>query len=104
MAAMAGLQQGNFHALAEKFDFSQYHTLCDVGGGATGLLCSIVAARYPHLRCTSFDLPAVTPIATKIIAAAGLAGRVETVSGDFFTRSAFARWKSCRWSAPPALA
>ena len=28
---------GNFQALAEKFDFSKYQTLCDVGG-ATGQL------------------------------------------------------------------
>ena len=37
MNAMAGISAGNFHALAEKFDFSRYETLCDVGG-ATGQL------------------------------------------------------------------
>ena len=37
MGAMTGLSRGNFMALAEKFDFSKYRTLCDVGG-ATGLL------------------------------------------------------------------
>lgn len=83
MGAMAGVQLGNFHALAEKFDFSRYDTLCDVGG-ATGQLSTILAARYPHLRCTSYDLPAVEPIANKTIAAAGLADRVTTASGDFF--------------------
>jgi hypothetical protein len=83
MQAMAGIQLGNFHALAEKFDFSRYDTLCDVGG-ATGQLSTILAARYPHLRCTSYDLPAVEPIASKTIAAAGLADRVTTASGDFF--------------------
>src|SRR5204863_5339519 len=31
-----------------------------------------------------FDLPPVAPIAKKHIAAAGLSGRVETASGDFF--------------------
>lgn len=86
MMAMAGAQLGNFHALAEKFDFSTYHTLCDVGG-ATGRLCTILAARHPHLRCTSFDLPVIAPIATKTVAAAGLSDRVEIASGDFFTDS-----------------
>ncbi len=86
MAAMAGIQLGNVHALAEKFDFSRYDTLCDVGG-ATGQLCTVLAARRPHLHCVSFDLPAIAPIATKTIAAAGLAHRVETASGDFFTDS-----------------
>lgn len=86
MLAMAGAQLSNFHALAEKFDFTRYRTLCDVGG-ATGQLCTIIAGRYPNLRCTSFDLPVVTPIAKKAIVAAGLADRVDTASGDFFTDS-----------------
>ena len=37
MDAMAGISRGNFQALAEKFDFSKYKTVCDVGG-ATGQL------------------------------------------------------------------
>ena len=83
MAAMQGISLGNFHALADRFDFSKYETVCDVGG-ASGLLCTILARRHPHLRCTSFDLPPVTPIAEKTIAAAGLADRVKAASGDFF--------------------
>jgi SAM-dependent methyltransferase len=83
MSAMQGVSLGNFHTLAEKFDFSKYETLCDVGG-ATGQLCTIVASHHPHLRCTSFDLPAVAPIAEKAIAAAGLDDRVQVASGDFF--------------------
>ena len=84
MNAMAGISRGNFHALAEQFDFSTYETVCDVGG-ATGQLSLIVAGRHPHLRCTSFDLPVVEPIAKKTIEAAGLADRVATASGDFLT-------------------
>ncbi len=84
MNAMAGISAGNFHALAENFDFSNYQTLCDVGG-ATGRLSLIVASRHPHLQCTSFDLPIVEPIAKKTIGAAGLANRVATASGDFLT-------------------
>ncbi len=83
MAAMQGVSLGNFHALAEKFDFSKYKTLCDVGG-ATGQLCTILAARHPQLRCTSYDLAVVAPIAEKTIGAAGLDDRVASVSGDFF--------------------
>lgn len=84
MQAMAGISTGNFHALAEKFDFSKYETVCDVGG-ATGRLSAALAARHPHLRCTSFDLPVVAPIAEKAIAAAGLDERVAVASGDFLT-------------------
>jgi predicted O-methyltransferase YrrM len=83
MAAMQGASLGSFHALAEKFDFSKYKTVCDIGG-ATGQLSAILATRHPHLRCTSYDLPVVAPIAEKAIAAAGLTDRVAVASGDFF--------------------
>jgi hypothetical protein len=83
MGAMTGLSRMNFEQFADKFDFSPFKTLCDVGG-ATGLLSMEVARRYPHMRCTSFDLPVVEPIAKKHIAAAGLSDRVKTAAGDFF--------------------
>jgi len=83
MGAMSGLSRTNFEVFADKFDFSSYKTLCDVGG-ATGLLCMEVAKKHPHLTCTSFDLPPVEPIAKRQIAAAGLQARVGTASGDFF--------------------
>jgi len=83
MGAMTGLSRINFEAFAEKFDCSKFKTLCDVGG-ATGLLCIEVAKRHPHIKCISFDLPQVQPVAQKCIAAAGLAGRISTATGDFF--------------------
>ncbi len=83
MGAMTGLSLGNFRALAEKFDFGRYRTLCDVGG-ASGLLSICVAERHPNIRCTSFDLPPVRRIAEERIAAAGLTARVVTADGDFF--------------------
>jgi len=83
MGAMTGLSRINFEALAEKFDFSRYGTLCDVGG-ATGLLCIEVARRHPNIRCTSFDLPPVEPIAQRAIATAGFSDRIGTAAGDFF--------------------
>jgi hypothetical protein len=81
--AMAGISLGPFSALAETFDFSDYKTLCDVGG-ATGQLSIIVANRHPHMRCTSFDLPVVEPIAQRTIESAGLSERVTAAGGDFF--------------------
>jgi hypothetical protein len=83
MGAMTGLSRINFEAFAARFDFSNFKTLCDVGG-ATGLLCIEAAKKHPHLHCTSFDLPPVEPIARKHIAAAGLSDRIRTASGDFF--------------------
>ena len=83
MDAMTGVSMGNFMALSEKVDFSRYETVCDVGG-ATGQLSMILARRHPHLRCISFDLPVVAPIAERRIAEAGLSDRIEVASGDFF--------------------
>ena len=81
--AMAGISRFNYQALAEKFDFSSYETLCDAGG-ASGLLCIEVAKKNPHLKCTTFDLPPVAPIAEKSIDKAGLNDRVKVASGSFF--------------------
>ena len=83
MNAMQGISLPNFEAFAEKFDFSNYKTLCDIGG-ANGLLSLTIAKRHPHLQCTSWDLPPVEPIAKKNIEAQGMSGRVKTTSGDFF--------------------
>jgi SAM-dependent methyltransferase len=84
LRAMTGLQAGNFSLLAERFDFSRYSSVTDAGG-ALALLSRVVAARHPHLRFQSFDLPPVRPHAQKAIDAAGLSDRIRVVSGDFFT-------------------
>ena len=80
---MNGSSIRNFETLARRFPFADYRTLTDVGG-ADALLSRSVASAHPHLRCTSFDLPVVTEIAVRKIAAAGLSERIEAVAGDFF--------------------
>lgn len=80
--AMTGFQAANFAALAQKFDFSRYKTVSDVGG-ALALLSRIVAAHHPHLSFTSFDLPPVAPLALKHIKAAGMETRIKPIAGDF---------------------
>jgi hypothetical protein len=81
--AMSGIQMGNFMTFAQKFDFSKYKTLADVGGSA-GLLSLMVAKHQPHMSCTTFDLPPVEPIAKETIQQFQLTDRVKTQSGDFF--------------------
>lgn len=83
MHAMSGISAGSCVALAEQIDFSRYHTVCDVGG-ATAQMSRILASRYPSLCCTTFDLPAVAPIAEKAIASAGLTDRITVAAGDMF--------------------
>jgi len=83
MNAMNGSSIRNFETFARVFPFERYQTMTDIGG-ADALLSRLVAAAQPHMRCTSFDLPVVTEIATRKIAAAGLADRIKAVAGDFF--------------------
>jgi hypothetical protein len=81
--AMSGIQMGNFMTFAQKFDFSKYKTLADVGGSG-GLLSLMVAKHQPHMTCTTFDLLPVEPIANETVQKFGLGDRVKTQSGDFF--------------------
>jgi hypothetical protein len=84
--AMAGIQMGNFAMFSKTFDFSGYTTHCDVGGSGAHLSTQI-AMNNPHMHCTTFDLPMVTPIAREVIGAFGMAERVTIVEGDFFKES-----------------
>lgn len=81
--AMTGFQAANFALLAQKFDFSKYKTVSDVGG-ALALLSRVVAAQHQHLTFTSFDLPPVAPLALKHIKTAGMESRIKPIAGDFF--------------------
>lgn len=82
MAAMTRVQKGNFAALANKFDFSKHHSMCDIGG-CSGLLAMTVAKQHPNVECATVDLPAVSTIASRLVSEAGFAERVKVVAGDF---------------------
>lgn len=86
MHAMRGASAINFSALCDKFDFTAYRSLCDVGG-ATGLLACLVTKQHPHMQCSSFDLPVVEPIAQKWLAKEKLTEKIKLVSGDFFKQA-----------------
>ncbi len=81
--AMQGVQMGAFIALAKKFDFSGFRTLCDLGG-ATGALSIQVALENPDMKCISADLPPVQPIAKENIADFKLTERITVANIDFF--------------------
>jgi len=84
MRAMAGIQLGNFHALANRFPFDQHRNVTDVGGAAADLSI-VLANRHPHLHCTTFDTPSVTALAARAVDDAGLSNRVTAAAGDMFT-------------------
>lgn len=81
--AMGSVQVGNFFQFAKEFDFSNYQTLCDIGGGG-GHLATQVATNQPHMTCTTFDLPEVTKIAQENIDRMDFSPRVKAISGDIF--------------------
>ena len=83
LESMSGFQAANFVELAEKFDFSRYQSVSDIGG-ALALLSRTVASRHAHLTFNTFDLPPVAPLAQEQIDWAGLTDRITVVSGDFF--------------------
>ena len=83
MDAMAGISYGNFAAFAEKFDFSNYKTMVDIGG-ATGLLSTLVVKANPHITATTTDLHAATEIAARKLESAGFSEKVSAQPIDFF--------------------
>lgn len=83
MQAMTGAQMGNFIAFSRNFDFTEYGTLCDVGGSA-GSLSAQVAMNNSNMTCITFDLPPVTAIAQENIDGMGLTEKVAVLAGDFF--------------------
>jgi hypothetical protein len=70
-------------SLAAAYDFSQFRTIVDVGGGG-GALIAAVLGRYPGVRAVLFDLPDVVGDARGFIEQAGFAARCELVGGSFF--------------------
>src|SRR5262249_60419607 len=61
--------------LARSRDFSDFHSLVDVGGGSGGLAIAM-AETWPNLTITIADLPAITPVAQRYVDEAGFATRI----------------------------
>lgn len=69
--------------LARDVSFDGSIRLLDVGGGS-GCFSIALAHRYPDLRCTIMELPAMCRQAQQYIENAGLAQRIDTRSVDMF--------------------
>jgi SAM-dependent methyltransferase len=82
-AAMATFAPQTAAAIAAAYDFSQFGTVVDVGGGNGALLIGILGAN-PRLRGIVFDRPQAAEGARDKVAEAGLAVRCQVVAGDFF--------------------
>ncbi len=67
--------------LVERYNFSSYSTLLDVGGGSGGLAIAVSEA-CPHIKATIVDLPKITPVTQHYIDEAGAGNKVKVISAD----------------------
>ena len=82
-AAMATFAPATAAAMAAAYDFSQFGTLMDVGGGNGAILIGLLGAN-PSLRGILFDRAGTADRAREKLAEAGLAARCQVAAGDFF--------------------
>lgn len=75
--------RGLSQKIANSLDLTLYHRLLDIGG-ASGTYTIAFLNKNPDLKSVIFDLKHVIPLAEAGIREAGLADRVEMVSGDFY--------------------
>ena len=64
------------------FDFSDFNSICDVGGGQGAFLIRLLAA-YPHINGYVADLPGAVVSAEKAIVKANLCDRCKAIAYDF---------------------
>jgi O-methyltransferase domain/Dimerisation domain len=83
LKAMTGISMGAAMAIAQKFPWSEYRTMIDIGT-AQGALPVQVALAHQHLTGGGFDLPPVGPIFQKYVSEHGLARRLRFYEGNFF--------------------
>jgi SAM-dependent methyltransferase len=81
--SMAGRAELEAAAVVAAYDFTQFETVVDVGGGRGVLLGAILEAA-PEIRGTLIDRPAAIPDARAYLESAGHGERAACVAGDFF--------------------
>jgi hypothetical protein len=70
-------------AMAERFPWREYQTLCDVGT-AQGCLPVAIAGTHGHIHGVGFDLPPLQRLFEDYVGQQGLADRLRFQAGDFF--------------------
>ncbi len=69
--------------IAQRFNWSRFRNIIDVGGGRGTVLSAILRA-YPDVRGQLIDLPPTAARAAEEFASAGLTSRVSATAGSFF--------------------
>jgi ubiquinone/menaquinone biosynthesis C-methylase UbiE len=81
---MHGISIGSALAWPDVVDLAPYRVMLDVGGGS-GAHCIGALHRWPHLRATVLDNPAVCEVAQEFAVQYGLQERLSTTVGEFWT-------------------
>ena len=79
----AGWVRYRFRPAIEAYDFGQFSTIVDVGGGNGSLLVELLKT-YPRPTGTVFDAPRLAEAVRRTVDAAGLSARCRFVGGDAF--------------------
>jgi hypothetical protein len=81
--AMTFFSKGQARRIVNSYDFSNFRTIVDVGGGH-GYLLSLILKNNPSMQGILYDLPEVVDGARKTIEKEKLVNRCKIVGGDFF--------------------
>jgi len=71
------------HGVLSMYDFSQFDTLVDVGGGE-GYFLATILEKHSEIHGILFDRPDVTESAKTFVDSTTYLNRIKIVSGDFF--------------------
>lgn len=81
--AMNSFSAVELQAIAPAYDFSQFSTIVDVGGGYGAVLAEILP-QYPQIKGILFDEEYVVSQARPTLGKYGAGDRIECVAGNFF--------------------
>ncbi len=81
LMAMIGASQPSVAAFLKLVDLSKAWTFLDLGGGF-GQYAMAVTTRWPHVKCTLFDVPPAIRLARPLLADQGWGDKIGTLSGD----------------------
>jgi cyclopropane fatty-acyl-phospholipid synthase-like methyltransferase len=81
--AMTSLISKGARLILEEYDFSQFDTIIDIGGGQGSMLAGILK-KHPHIQGALFELPSVLNSARRLMRERGLTRRCRFYAGDAF--------------------
>ncbi|MFX1281271.1 MAG: methyltransferase [Promethearchaeota archaeon] len=81
--AMTFFSKGQARRIVNSYNFSNFRTIVDIGGG-NGYLLAAILKNNPSLRGILFELPEVVDGAREILEKENLLDRCSIMAGDFF--------------------